>query len=379
MVRNLIGIVLAVLAIIGVGIVVVRGITTRTQAAGMVREKTMELSVPSVAVIHPKTGNPKEEIVLPGSIMAFTDAPVYARTSGYLKKWYFDIGARVKTGELLAEIESPEVDQQMAQAKADLATAQANLHLAEITMNRYEGLLKQNAIAQQDVDNAVGAVRTDRSIIESQTANLKRLEQLVSFEKVYAPFEGIITVRNTDVGQLINAGNGGSAQELFHLSASSRLRIFISVPQMHTKAAVPGAGVEITLLEAPGHPYHGVVARTTGAIDPVTRTLLTEVDLDNAGGQLMPGAYAEVHLRLPVASAALILPVNALIFRAEGLEVAVVRGGNRAELVHVTQGRDFGTEVEITSGITAGDQVILNPPDSLISGVTVRVERPAGQ
>lgn len=373
MVRTLKVILVLAIALVIVGAVVVFGIRSRISAASVVREKTLEQAIPSVSVIHPKRGELKEEISLPGNIMAFVDAPVYARTSGYLKKWYTDIGTRVKTGQLLAEIDSPEVDQQLAQAKAQLDTARANLKLAEITMNRDLGMMK-DAIPRQDVDNAVGAYEAGKATVESQAANLKHLEQLVAFEKVFAPFDGLITARNTDIGQLVNAGNGGAAQELFRISSTDKLRIFISVPQMYSQAAVPGVSADLTLIESPGRHYVGRVARNTGSIDPTTRTLLTEVDIDNASGQLMPGAYAEVHLKLPAATAALVVPVTALIFRSAGLEVAVVRNGNRAELVHVTQGRDFGTEVEITSGITAQDSVIINTPDSLNSGATVRVE-----
>ncbi len=373
MLRTLKVILILAIALIMVGAVVVFGIRSRISAASVVREKTLEQAIPSVAVIHPKRGDLKEEISLPGNIMAFVDAPVYARTSGYLKKWYTDIGTRVKTGQLLAEIDSPEIDQQLSQGKAQLDTARANLKLAEITMNRDLGMMK-DAIPRQDVDNAVGAYEAGKATVESQAANVKHLEQLVAFEKVFAPFDGLITARNTDIGQLVNAGNGGAAQELFRISATDKLRIFISVPQSYSQAAIPGVSANLTLIESPGRHYVGRVARNTGSIDPTTRTLLTEVDIDNASGQLMPGAYAEVHLKLPAATAALVVPVTALIFRSAGLEVAVVRNGNRAELVHVTQGRDFGTEVEITSGITAQDSVIINTPDSLTSGATVRVE-----
>src|SRR5580698_4444814 len=373
MVRTLKVILVLGVALVIVGVVVVFGIHSRISAASTIREKTLEEAVLSVSVIRPKRGDLKEEIDLPGNIQAFLDAPVYARTSGYLKKWYTDIGTRVKTGELLAEIDSPEVDQQLDQAKAQLATAQANLKLAKITMDRDLGILK-DAIAKQDVDNAVGAYEADKATVDSQTANMKHLEQLVAFEKVFAPFDGLITARNTDIGQLINSGNGGAAQELFRISSTTKLRIFISVPQAYSQAAVPGVNTTLTLTESPGRHYIGKIARNTGMIDPTTRTLLTEVDIDNTSGQLMPGAYAEVHLKLPAATAALVVPVTSLIFRAEGLQVAVVREGNKAELVRVTQGRDFGTEVEITSGITAQDAVINNPPDSLTSGATVRVE-----
>jgi RND family efflux transporter MFP subunit len=378
MLRTLKSITIVLVLVLIAGGVVILGINSRIKAAAVIRQETIDLSVASVSVIHPRRGAPTDEIGLPGNIMAFSDAPVYARTSGYLKKWYTDIGTRVKTGDLLAEIESPEVDQQLSQARADLGTATANMKLAELTMNRYQALLKLEAIAKQDVDNAAGAYEADKATVASQAANVKRLEQLVAYEKVYAPFDGVITARNMDVGQLINAGNGGTAQELFHISSAAKLRIFVSVPQMYSHAAVPGVTARITLTESPGSHYVGKVARNSTSIDPATRTLLTEVDIDNTSGQLLPGSYAEVHLKLPAATAALIVPVTALIFRAEGLEVAVVRDGNRAELVHITQGRDFGTEVEVTSGITEQDSIIVNTPDSLTSGAPVRIESPAG-
>jgi|HubBroStandDraft_1064217.scaffolds.fasta_scaffold45465_2 RND family efflux transporter MFP subunit len=371
--RTLKILIIVIVAVLILGTVVFQGIHSRISAAASVQERTLEQAVLSVSVIHPKRGELKEEITLPGSIQAFIDAPVYARTNGYLKKWYADIGTRVNAGDLLAEIDAPDVDQQLSQAKAQLATSQANLKLAEITMNRDLGLM-QGAIPKQDVDNAVGAYEADKATVDSQAANVKYLEQLVAFQKVIAPFDGLITARNTDVGQLINSGNGGAAQELFRISSISKLRIFITVPQMYSEAAVPGVNTDLTIPETPSRRYPGKIARNSGAIDPTTRTLLTEVDIDNTSGQLMPGAYAEVHLKLPAATAALVVPVTALIFRAEGLQVAVVRDGNKAELVHVTQGRDFGTEVEITSGITAKDSVIVNTPDSLTSGAMVRVE-----
>ncbi len=362
-----------VICLLLAGSIVVRGINSRIKAAAVVRQETLDQSIPTVAVIHPKRGSMKDEIVLPGNIQAFVDAPIYARTSGYLKKWYTDIGTRVKTGQLIAEIESPEVDQQLAQARADLATANANMRLAEITMNRDLGLLKLEAIAKQDVDNATGAWEADKAVVQSQAANVKRLEQLVAFEKVTAPFDGVITARNTDIGMLINSGNGGTAQELFRMATTDKLRVFVSVPQTHSRAAVAGVNAELTLTEFPGRRFIGKIARNAGSIDPSTRTLLTEVDIDNTSGALLPGAYAEVHLKLPTESPALLLPVTALIFRSEGLRVAIVKDG-KADLVTVTLGRDFGTQVEVTSGITEHDEVIVSPPDSLSSGAPVRAE-----
>jgi RND family efflux transporter MFP subunit len=365
-----------VICLLLAGSIVVLGINSRIKAAAVVRQDTLDQSIPTVAVLRPKRGSMKDEIVLPGNIQAFVDAPIYARTSGYLSKWYTDIGTRVKTGQLIAEIDSPEVDQQLAQAKAELATANANMRLAEITMNRDQNLLKLEAIAKQDVDNAVGAWEADKAIVESQAANLKRLEQLVAFEKVTAPFDGVITARNTDIGALINAGNGGATQELFRMATTDKLRVFVSVPQTHSRAAVAGVNAELTLTEFPGRRFIGKIARNAGSIDPSTRTLLTEVDIDNTHGTLLPGAYAEVHLKLPAETPALLIPVTALIFRSEGLRVAIVRDG-KAELVTVTLGRDFGTQVEVTSGITERDDVIVSPPDSLSSGAPVRAESKA--
>jgi RND family efflux transporter MFP subunit len=366
-----------VVVVLAVAAVVVLGINSRIKAAASVRQETVDLSVLSVEAIHPKRGELKDEISLPGNIQAFLDAPVYARSSGYLKAWNKDIGAHVKAGDLLAEIESPEVDQQLVQARAQLGTATANMKLAELTMNRYESLLKLQAIAKQDVDNAAGAFEADKATVASQAANVAHLEQLVAYEKVYAPFDGVITARNTDIGMLINSGNGGVAQELFHISSLGKLRIFVSVPQMYSGSAVPGVNAEITVPESPGRHYSGKVARNATAIDPATRTLLTEVDIENTSGQLLPGAYAEVHLKLQAATPSLIVPVTALIFRADGLQVAVVRDG-KAQLVHISQGRDFGTEVEVISGITEQDLVIVNTPDSLTSGAPVRVASKSG-
>jgi RND family efflux transporter MFP subunit len=369
---------ISLLVIVLAGFVVVRGINSRIKAAGIVKQETLDLAIPSVAVIHAKVGGMKDEIVLPGNMQAFTDAPIYARTSGYLKKWYFDIGQHVKTGQLLAEIESPEIDQQLQQSRADLATAESNLKLSETTASRYQALLKLDAISRQETDQAVSDLEAKKTIVASSRANVNRLEQMVSFEKVNAPFDGVITARNTDTGALVNAGNGGAAQELFHLAATDRLRVFISVPQSYSRSATPGVIADLTLTEFPGRRFAGKVARTAQSIDAATRTLLTEVDIDNAAGTLLPGAYVQVHLRLPSGFAALVLPVTALIFRSEGMQVAVVRDG-KVDLVTVTLGRDFGTEVEVTSGITAQDAVIVNPPDSLAAGAQVRLEPAQGE
>jgi RND family efflux transporter MFP subunit len=333
------------------------------------------MALATVSVVHPKRGALKDEIVLPGNIQAFTVSPIYARTSGYLKKWYVDIGGHAKEGELLAEIESPEVDQQLDQAKAQLATAQANLRLAKITMDRDLGLLK-DAIPKQDVDNAVGAYEADKATVDSMTANMKHLEQLVGFEKVFAPFDGVITARNTDIGALINAGNGGVSQQLFTLAATKTLRVYINVPQIYSRSATPGVVAQLTLAEYPNRHFVGKVVRNAEAIDPTMRTLLTEVDVENPSGELLPGAFAQVHLTLAAKAPSLLLPVNSLLFRAEGLQAGVVREGGKVELMPIVIGKDYGTEVEVVSGLQETDSVIVNPPDSLATGTLVRLAHP---
>ncbi len=365
-------VVLAVIAFL-IGAVVVRGINARIKAASAVGLETRQEAEPTVAVLHPKRGAPVEEIVLPGNIQAFVEAPIYARTNGYLKRWTADIGARVKAGQLLAEIETPEVDKQLDQAKADLATAEANYGLAESTAIRWQELLKTDSVSKQETDEKLGDFKAKKTMVDSGRANVKRLQDLRSFQKIYAPFDGVITARNTDVGQLIAASSSGQGKELFHLAATDKLRVFVNVPQMYSRSAVAGVAAYLTLVEFPGRRFSGKLVRTAESIDAASRTLLAEIDVDNSSGELLPGAYVEVHLRLPSKTAALILPVNSLIFRSEGLQVGVVREGGKAELVPVTMGRDYGTEVEILAGITEKDSVIVSPPDSLTSGTVVLV------
>jgi RND family efflux transporter MFP subunit len=362
-----------ILALLIIAAIVAAGIIPRSRAARDLRKETNDLAVPSVSVVHPKLGAPLSEITLPGNIQAFTDSPIYARTNGYLKKWYVDIGARVKAGQLLADIETPEVDQQLDQARADLNTAQANYNLSQITSTRYEDLLKTDSVSKQDVDNAHGDFEAKKAMVSSAQSNVKRLEELQSFEKIYAPFEGVITARNTDVGHLINSGNGGPATELFNIAAVRTMRVYINVPQQYSQAAKPGITATLTLQEFPGREFQGKLVRTADAIDVASRTLLVEVDVDNPLGEILPGAYTEVHLKVPSGVPALILPVSALIFRSDGLQVGTVQDGNRAALTKITLGRDMGSEVEVVSGVSANDLVIANPPDSLISGETVRV------
>ncbi len=380
------GVLIAIIVLAIVAAVVITGIVPRFRARAALKDETRELAIPTVAVIHPKPGNPRTEIVLPGNMQAYADSPIYARTNGYLKAWYHDIGSRVKKGELLAVIESPEVDQQLDQARADLNTAEANFALARTTAERYQNLLKSGSVAKQDVDNAVGDYEAKKATVASAQANVKRLEEMQSFEKVYAPFDGVITARKTDVGHLINSGAGSPATELFHISAIRKLRVFVNVPQQYSTSTHPGLPATITLPEFPGRRFKGTLVRTSDSIDAASRTLLVEVDVDNPKGELLPGSYAEVHFQIPNAAPALILPVSALIFRSQGMQAGVVENGQHAVLKNITVGRDFGNEVEVIAGLNPTDSVIVNPPDSLVSGELVRVvssreengETPAG-
>jgi RND family efflux transporter MFP subunit len=359
--------------------VIFAGVIPRLKARSQVRQETMEIAVPTVTVIRPQHAAPAQEIQLPGNIQPFTNAPIYARTNGYLKRWYFDIGAHVKAGQLLVEIESPEVDQQLQQARADLATAKANNDLAASTATRYEDLLKTDAVAKQDVDNAEGNSKAKKAMVDSAQYNVNRLEQLQSFEKIYAPFDGVVTARNTDIGDLIDSGaTGGVAKALFQMASIQKLRVYVNVPQAYSQAATPGLTADLTFAEFPGKTFQGKLVRTANAIDVTSRTLLTEIDLDNPTGKLLTGAYTEVHLKLPSTVVTYLLPVTALIFRTNGLQVATVKNGTRAELTPITLGRDFGTQVEVVSGISDDDSVIISPPDSLVSGETVQIAQPGG-
>jgi len=364
---------LGVALVVGaLGLAVVSGIRARSAADATLRQTTAQAAVAVVTVVSPKPGAPTQEILLPGTTQAFTDAPIFARTSGYVKGWYFDIGAHVKQGQLLAEIESPEVDQQLLQARADLETARANLRQAQITADRWQELLRTDSVSRQETDQAVSTFNATKATVDSNVANVRRLEQLQGFEKIYAPFDGVITARNVDIGVLINAGASAPAQEMFHMAAIQRLRVFVAVPELYSRAARPGSSATLTLEEFPGRPFHGTLVRTANAIDLASRTLNVEVDVDNAGGELLPGSYVFVHLALPKQIASVTVPASTLLFRAEGLNVAVVRDG-QAQLVPVTIGRDDGAVVEIRSGLQPTDQVIVGPSDSLTSGTYVRI------
>ncbi|MHB8884232.1 MAG: efflux RND transporter periplasmic adaptor subunit [Methylovirgula sp.] len=375
--RVVVLVILGVTALLGIGIYF--GIRGRASADAALAADTEESAVPIVNVIHPQPDAPDQSLVLPGQTTAFTDTPIYARTNGYLKQWYFDIGAHVRKGDLLAQIETPEVDQQLRQARADLATAEANTKLAKITARRTANLLRSQSVSTQERDNAAGAYAADQAIVASRQADVARLEQLQSYEKVYAPFDGVITARNTDVGDLINAGAGTPSAELFHMEAIKTLRIYVAVPELYSPAVHVGAKPTVTLEEYPGQVFHGTLVRTSNAINHTTRTLLVEVDVDNADDKLLPGAYTWVHFKLPGRQETVTIPANTLLFRSEGLRVGVVRKG-KAELVPIKIGRDYGDRVEVMSGLSHTDQVIVNPSDSLISGTPVRVSssKPAG-
>jgi RND family efflux transporter MFP subunit len=351
----------------------ISGILQRARASAALRTETADMAVPSVSVVSPQRSAPSQEIVLPGNVQPYVTAPIFSRTNGYLQAWYFDIGAHVKKGQLLAVIATPEVDQQLGQSRSNLSTAEANLRLAEITKDRYEGLLKTHAVSQQDVDNAVGTYNANKSIVEADQANVKQLEALQSFEKIYAPFDGIITARNTDVGALVDSGSsGGTKTDLFHLSQVDRLRVYVNVPEEYSQATISGLAAELTLAEFPGSTFKGKLVRTSEALNFETRTLLAEVDVTNPSGKLLSGSYAEVHFKVPGKVSTYIVPVDTLLFRKEGLRVAVVKD-SKAQLLPVTPGRDFGDTIEIVSGLQGNESVVVSPPDSVVNGEKLQI------
>ncbi len=365
------------LAIVGMVVVVAAtvalaafGILRRTHADTVLAQRTNDLAPPTVLVANPPPGAPVSSFVLPGNVTAFTDSPIYARTSGYLTRWYFDIGARVKKGALLAQIATPEVDQQLAQAEAELNTAKAIANNARIQADRYTGLVKSDAVSRQDTDTFVNQAASTLAQVKSAEANVQRLRELQSFEKVYAPFDGVVTARTIDTGQLIDQGAG---KELFHLQAIQTLRVYASLPQFYSQNIKRGSKIDLTFAEHPGKTFQGTLVRTSEAIDPSSRTLLVEIDVNNSAGELMPGSLAQVHFKTPPAGQTFIVPVAALIFRREGLRVATVVNGNVAHLVPVVVGQDDGASVQIVTGLSAGDKVIQDPPDSIIEGEKVHV------
>ena len=353
-------------------VAIVYGLHLRSASEKGLSVATEEAAIPSVNVVHPVPGSKADDLALPGSVQAFTDTPIYSRTNGYLKKWYFDIGSRVRKGDLLAEIETPEIDQQLDQSRAELERMQANADLAGVTSSRWQGLLAKHAVSQQEADQTRANYIAAQAAVDASRANVRRLEQLQSYERIIAPFDGVITARNTDIGDLIDAGSGSSnPRELFHMDATHKLRVYVAVPEVFSDSIHDGETATLTQDSNPNESIPGTIVRNANAIDHATRTLNVEVDVDNSKGVLRPGAYVFAHFHLPAIGNTVTIPSNTLLFRSEGLRVGVVRG-DRVQLVPVTIGHDFGNSVEITSGLTAADEVILDPPDSLASGIEVR-------
>jgi RND family efflux transporter MFP subunit len=357
-------------------IVILLGIRARERAESKLRQNTNAAAVQAVMIMHPKRSSPIDEVVLPGATEPYINSPVYARASGYLVKWYHDIGSRVKKGDLLAVIAAPELDKQLAQAKADLETSKANSSLAKITSDRWQGLIKTRSVSKQSTDQAVDNQRASDATVDSYGANEGHYAYLVGYERIYAPFDGVITMRNTDNGWLIAAGQNTPGQELFWIGHISTLRVFVAVPEVYSRAARIGSKAALTLEEYPGQSFQGTITRTSSSIDIASRTLNTEVDIDNSQGLLLPGAYVRVHLALPAQIYSVVIPSATLLFRTQGLQVGVVRN-NVAQLVPVTIGTDYGDSVQVISGLSASDEVIDNPSDSLVSGTPVRITRGA--
>ncbi len=353
-------------------ILAVWGVSGRLIARTTLAKETAGIAVPTVVTVSAIHSGLGEELVLPGTVQAFNEAPIYARTNGYLKSWYTDIGTPVTRGQLLAEIDAPEVDQQLTQAQADLATASANLLLSNSTNERWKGLLATESVSKQDADEKAGDAAAKKATVDSAAANVARLRELESFKRVLAPFGGVVTARKTDIGALINAGQSAGA-ELFRIADTHKLRIYVQVPEAYAAAVKPGLDAELRFTEQAGKLYNAKIARTANALDPNARTLQVELQIDNANGELFPGAYAEVHFKLAANSGTLRLPANTVLFRSAGLQVATVDADKRITLKSIKQGRDFGSAIEVLSGIDADDVVVLNPPDSILDGAIVRI------
>ncbi len=367
------------LIVVAVILLIIGGFTLlqrRSQYKALANE-TETRAVPTVAVVHPVAESDAEDLVLPSTLQAYVESPIYARTSGYLRKWYHDIGSKVHQGELLADIDTPEVDQQLAQSRAELGTSQANQSLSQITATRYEGLLKSDSVSKQEADNAAGDLAAKRATTQSSEANVRRLQELESFKHIYAPFSGVITRRNVDLGNLINAGNGGAAQQLFAIAQTDPIRVFVNVPEINAPAIHTGLVAYVELQQYPGQKFYGKVARTADSIDLNTRTLLTEVDIPNKAGLLLPGGFAQVHLAVSVTGQRMEVPVNALLFRSEGLRAVTVDENHKTHLQKLTIGRDYGTSLEVLEGLKASDWIVINPADSLDDGVQVNVKQMA--
>jgi RND family efflux transporter MFP subunit len=351
------------------------GILSRFSEKRALANETEQLALATVSVVHPKAEPPQEQLILPSTLQAFTESPIYARTNGYLKKWYRDIGSAVHQGELLADIETPEIDQELLQAKAARDQAAAQVQIAETSAKRWETLQKMDAVAQQETDERSSSYTQAKANMAAAEANVHRLAQLESFKHIYAPFSGVITRRNVDIGALINAGNTGPNQQLFNIARIDPIRVYVSVPEIYAPSVRPGVHSKIELASISGKTFTGNVVRTADSIDPTTRTLLTEIDVPNPKGELLPGAFAQVHFALNVQVPRLSVPVNALLFRAEGVRAAVVDGNGKVDLKPVSIGRDYGRDVEVLSGLQSTDSLVLNPPDSLESGQQVSVKQ----
>ncbi|SEA99701.1 efflux RND transporter periplasmic adaptor subunit [Paraburkholderia sartisoli] len=363
-----------VVAIVVVLVLAAQGIWSRRSAHAALERAAVHASQTSVEVVHPQKSDAALDLVLPGNVQAFLDTPIYARTNGYLRKWYADIGAHVKAGQLLAEIDTPEIDDQLRAARADLANAQANYALSKTTADRWTDMLKSNSVSKQETDEKVGDMLAKKATLDAARFNVARLEKTQSFQKVFAPFDGIVTARNIDVGALIDAGSsGGPAKELFHVAQADRLRVYVNVPQAYAQQIHAQQNAYLTLTETPAKHYPGKVARTAGSVDATQRTMLVEVDVDNRAGDLLPGAYAQVHFALGTGAARFTLPGNAFLFRPDGVKVATVTPDNHVKLVSVSLGTDFGTRVAVASGLQGDEQVILNPQDSIVNGAPVRI------
>jgi RND family efflux transporter MFP subunit len=373
---GLLWLIIGLIAAVVVGYAIFAGIHGRAQAETKLTDETQAAAVPSVIVVHPKPNTMTSEISLPGNTQAFIDTPIYAQASGYLKNWYFDIGARVKQGQLLAVIETPALDQQLEQAQASLKDAQANLAISQTTNARYQALVTSHSVSEQEASQTAADMASKQALVDAAAATVRRFEQEKAFQKIYAPFDGVITARETDIGDLIQSGNTGtSPHELFHLASIAKLRVYIAVPEVYAPTVHDGEPVTLTLDSFPGQTFPGTVVRNANSINPVTRTLNVEVDVNNPTGRLMPGAYAFVHLPVHAQSGSVVIPSDTLLFRAEGLRVGVVRDG-KVVLVPLTIGHDYGSSVEVVSGLTLQDAVILDPADSLADGATVQISPP---
>jgi RND family efflux transporter MFP subunit len=367
------GLIVVALVIVGLAIY---GIWKRHRSDEVLADTTQRDAAPSVIAIPPQAGSPSDTFQLPGNVTAWSDAPIYARTSGYLTKWHYDIGAHVKSGDLLAEISTPELDQQVSQAEADLATAEANAGNAKTQADRYKDLVTSDAVSRQDTDAFVTQAASTSSVVKSAQANVARLKQLQSFEKIYAPFDGVVTARNIDTGQLITEG---SANELFHLQSLGTLRVYTNVPENYVSSIKRGQEVALSFPQFPDRNIEGKLVRTADSIDPTNRTLLVEIDVDNRKGELLPGSLAQVHFKTRTVGQTFIVPASSLIFRTQGIRVATVVNGNIAHLVPITIGQDNGATVEVIAGLNANDRVIQDPPDSIIEGEKLNVEAPSAQ